>query len=129
MCDGIARYENSCTFQFGDGQKFNAYCPWRIVVDGHIACSDEDHGHWFGLDAPVDVQVVANRHLLREKVIAVEISKGTGDVAIVFENSIRLELFNNSSGYEAWEAFVRRDSAQYNIIAQGGGQILVWSSE
>jgi hypothetical protein len=41
------------------------------------------------------------------------------------EGSTTIELFNNSSGYEAWLAHVNGEKSKQSVVAQGGGQIVV----
>lgn len=39
---------------FGDAHGIVVECPWRLIHDGPIAVSSEDHRQQYGLPAPVD---------------------------------------------------------------------------
>jgi hypothetical protein len=43
-------------FSFSRGARLTVECPWRIIAEGHIAVSSEDHGQQYGLPAPIDLQ-------------------------------------------------------------------------
>jgi hypothetical protein len=124
-CSVVERYENLWRFRFGQAGGLDAYCPWRIVTDGRIAFSDEDEGQQFGLPAPIDGQAKASELLSNRRVVDVRISDVSGDLTISLEGSTTIELFNNSSGYEAWLAHVNGEKSKQSVVAQGGGQIVV----
>src|SRR5689334_9731729 len=50
----VVRREADWTLDFGDGHTISVAAPWRLVTAEGIAFGDEDHGHQFGLPAPVD---------------------------------------------------------------------------
>jgi uncharacterized protein YndB with AHSA1/START domain len=70
------------------------------------------------LPAPVDAEAVAGELLGGREVIAAEIKAESADLVLTFEGKRRLELFNNSSGYEGW-TLKGPDGRQ--VIGQGGG--------
>lgn len=114
----------SWLFQFPPDVQIRATCPWRIVAEGGVAHGHEDDGQLFGLEEPVNgaarsIELLRNRHVQN-----VELAPETGDLNIHFEGQVRLDLFNDSSGYEGWEI----NSNQYWIVGQGGGQIAVFQS-
>lgn len=39
--------------------------------------------------------------------------------------TVRVELFNNSCGYEGWEITVPRESGVLNVIGLGGGELAI----
>ena len=80
-----------------------AECPWRISP------------------APVDAEAIAGELLGGREVIAAEIKPETADLVLTFEGERRLELFNNSSGYEGWTL---NGSDGRRLIAQGGGTVV-----
>ena len=50
----------------------------------------------------------------------------TGDLKVVFEGDTTLELFNNSSGYEGWNAVAYHGTGSNFLIAQGGGTVVLF---
>jgi hypothetical protein len=126
-CDEILRREHDWTFQFGDAGAVVASCPWRILAEGRIAHADEDDGQKFGLPKPVDGVERATTLLSGGRIVSIEVSPVSGDLKVHFERNRTLELFNNSSGYEAWQAVVKQDGKTANMVAQGGGQISMWN--
>jgi hypothetical protein len=77
-----------------------AECPWRISP------------------APVDAEAIAGELLGGREVIAAEVKPQFADLVLTFEGGRRLELFNDSSGYEGW-SLKGPDDGQ--VIGQGGG--------
>jgi hypothetical protein len=127
-CDEISRQEYDWTFKFGDIGTVSASCPWRILAEGGIAHADEDDGQNFGLLKPIDGVERATKLLSGRKIVSVEVSPISGDLKVHFEGDRVLELFNNSSGYEGWQATVTWAGKAFGMVAQGGGQISTWTS-
>jgi len=111
------------SFDFGDSLGIRAECPWRLLERGSITVSGLDHGHQYGLPAPIDAATRATSLLAGLAVRRVQIGKGTADVIIDFEGDLRLEITPFSSGYESWQASVPGGKS---VVAQGGGQLSVW---
>ena len=94
--------------------------PWRIVTDEGIAYGSEDDGQWFGLPQPVNGEARANELLRERAVVSVSVNGVTGDLSLDFDGGSRLDLFNNSSGYEGWVADLPFGGAKRtSIIALG----------
>lgn len=108
---------------FGDSLSIRVDCPWRLIHDGGIAVSSDDHRQQFGLPAPVDSAERATSLLAGLAVQCVEIREGTADLFIDFEQGCRLEIIPFSSGYESWQ--VSTPSGK-SVVAQGGGQLSAW---
>jgi len=53
----------------------------------------------------------------------VELDEQTADLRVVFDGGARLDFFNNSSGYEGWEASVPSEGGELILIALGGGKL------
>ena len=53
------------------------------------------------------------------------IDEATGDLRIAFEGGTRVDIFNNSVGYEGWQ-FTNESGLQ--LIALGGGEIAIWDT-
>jgi hypothetical protein len=108
---------------FGDSLSISVDCPWRLIHDGGIAVSSDDHRQQFGLPAPVDAAERASSLLAGLTIQGVEVREGTADLFIDFERNWRLEIIPFSSGYESWQ--VSTPSGK-NVVAQGGGQLSAW---
>lgn len=108
---------------FGDALRINVVCPWRLIHEGGIAVSSDDHQQKFGLPAPVDAAERATSLLAGVAVQRVEVREGTADLFIYFERDWRLEIIPFSSGYESWQ--VSTPSGK-SVVAQGGGQLSAW---
>lgn len=49
----------------------------------------------------------------------------TGDLRIEFDGNTRIDVFNQSCGYEGWDAYYTAGSARWGVIAMGGGELAV----
>jgi hypothetical protein len=117
----VTRREAGWSFDFGERLYLTASVPWRIVTAAGIAHGDEDDAQWFGLPQPVDGEQRTNALLKGQKVLSVGVDEQTADLRVVFDGGARLDLFNNSSGYEGWQALVPGDGKELTVIALGGG--------
>jgi hypothetical protein len=93
---------------------------WRLISNGRIVATSEDHGQWFGRPSPVDAgsQVLA---LVRGgTVTAAAIAPSTGDLAISFGGRTLIQFVQTSSGYESWRLSVPGSET----ICVGGGEIV-----
>jgi hypothetical protein len=104
----------------------NIGCAWRLVSGKSIVLAGSDHGQKFGLPQPVDVCSEALRLISGTPVESVRIDEITADLSITFSGDMRLDLFNDSSGYEGWTF---TDSSGLMLVAQGGGRIVIWKSK
>jgi hypothetical protein len=111
-------------FTFAESGGIAVQCPWRLIENGHIAVSGDDHGQWFGLPEPVDAAARAKSALVGRVVCRIDIREGTADILLDFDGGHRLEIIPISSGYESWQV-VAPSGDQF--IAQGGGNIVTIS--
>jgi hypothetical protein len=118
-CSSIEIYApHSWRFEFGASFGLNVQCPWRIVTENGIALGSEDDAQQFGLPARIDGAKLAMELLSANSVESLTFSSKTGDVLVEFRNSIRLEIFNNSMGYEGWNCGT---GSGLQVIGMGGG--------
>ena len=110
-------------FSFGDSLGVSVECPWRLIHQGGIAVSGDDHRQQFGLPAPIDAAVRATSLLTGALVRRVEVRDGTADLYFDFDGDWRLEIIPFSSGYESWKVSAPLGKS---IVAQGGGQLSAW---
>jgi hypothetical protein len=90
-------------FALGDSLGINVECPWRLIHQGGIAVSGDDHRQQFGLPAPIDAAESATSLLTGAAVQCVKVREGTADLLIDFNGDRRLEIIPFSSGYESWK--------------------------
>jgi hypothetical protein len=123
----VERHEPDWFFRFAPDIWFVISCPWRIVAGGGIAFADEDHGQLFGLPQPVDGEARSNELLDGARVVDASISTETADVLIQLDTGRRIEVFNNSSGYEGWNVSYPDPSGagKVRLIGLDGGDIAI----
>jgi Family of unknown function (DUF6188) len=112
--------EISWFFHFVDGAGVRTESPWRLISEGRIVLSSEDHGQWYGLPEPIDAEVECHRRVVGSVIRFVEVRNETRDLVVTFESGDRLEIIPLSSGYESWEITA---PGGRGIIAQGGGNL------
>ena len=112
-------YTGNFTFEFTGGRAA-VDCAWRIVRDGHLALAHRDHGQQFGLPAPVDAAREATALLAGRPICAGRIDTVLGDVVLEFEGGVRLDVFNDSSGYEGWNMSGPNGTS---LVAGSGGEV------
>ena len=117
----ITRWEHSWRFLFGNRCWIVVECQWRIICDNRIAVAGRDDGHQFGLPAPVDGQNLGNSLLSGSIVTDFTLDHTTADLTISFQNGCRIDVLNNSMGYEGWQAGVDTELGEGTIIGLGGG--------
>jgi hypothetical protein len=100
-------------------------CLWRLVEDGRIRFTSLDDGQWFGLPAPVDAAAEVNLRLEGASVEAVQLRQGILDLELRFNTGHVLQLFPDSSGYEAWR--VSAGSRLFHAV--GEGELYIWGEE
>jgi hypothetical protein len=109
-------YATDYSFEFED-VTLSVNCLWRIVVEGRLALTSEDHEHQFGLPARVNAYSEAERLLAGPSVTAVCFREETADLTLAFDGGLLLEVLSDSSGYEPWE--IRAPGVLF--VARGGG--------
>ena len=115
------RNEHDWMFEFG-GAHVVAHAPWRLVGPECLLTTSYDHGQWYGLPAPINVEDRANAVLEGLVVSEVSADEVTGDLRVSFSNGMQLEIWNNSSGHEGWLASIEGRS----IVALGSGGFSAW---
>jgi Family of unknown function (DUF6188) len=107
-------------FDFGDGYFLRVASPWRLVKGGAIAVGREDHRQKFGLPEPVDAASAVCDLLKNHVIVDAVAAEGSADLSLDFGAGIRLEVFNNSSGFEGW---ILDAPDGRTLVAQGGGTL------
>lgn len=119
----VERREADWAFDLRDKVGLAVGYHWRLVSADGIALTDEDDGQGFGLPAPVDAETNANDLLAGATVSSATLDRVTADLCLRFSNGLRLDLLNNSSGYEGWQGGFNHDGNAVSIVAMGGGSL------
>jgi hypothetical protein len=118
-CTEVLHYApGSWSFNFQGSLHLNVQCPWRIAGERGILLGGDDDGQKFGLPATVDGAIEAMKLLSATHLEQIVIADATADICLEFNSGLRLELFNNSLGYEGWSCST---SSGIEIIGMGGG--------
>jgi len=115
----LEKKDFSWFFAFGPGVTLTTESPWRLLDQGRIVVSSEDHGHQFGLPAPVDAGLRVLSRAAGRTVEAASVASDSGDLILQFSGHVFLELLQLSSGYESWRLLVNGSES----ICMGGGSI------
>ncbi len=89
-------------FQFANGVILNVHSVWRLLSGRQIEITSEDDGQKFGLTAPIDAAAQVIKLIGGNPVADVCVEAISADLTIVFSVPLRLEVINDSSGFEAW---------------------------
>ena len=92
--------DHSWLFTFGSDLSLATEGPWRLVVDGRVVGSSEDHGQVFGLSEALDASSQLHTHLHDQNVEATSVV--AGDLILRFPADTSLQLLQLSSGFESW---------------------------
>ena len=107
-------------FRFSDADWIRAGCLWRLLIDGAVRRTSNDHGQWFGLSAPVDLPDEVMKPIEGRAVSAIAWDDKTGDLMVTLGSDVCLQLLVDSGGYESWE--MNFDGEHY--LATGGGSVI-----
>ena len=94
-------------FVFSDQSQIVTEAEWRLVGPERIIVGSDDHGHPFGLPAPVDAAERVLLHIGGQRVIGASITSNTGDLSVKFDGNHSLQFLQLSSGYESWRLNIR----------------------
>ena len=106
-----------------DGAGVAVSAPWRIVTEGRIEFASRDDGQWFGLASPLDGEAKAHNLLCEKSITSAKVDRQTADLSLYFDPATRIDVFNHSSGYEAWLATYVIDGKHWSVVAKGGGDL------
>jgi hypothetical protein len=106
-------------FDFDNRDSITTESTWRLVTAAGIKATSEDHGHKFGLPAPLDAIDILKKTISQHIVEQYKLDPITGDLLLSFENKCELQFLNLSSGYESWHIV---HGAQ-EILCMGSGKL------
>ncbi len=113
-------------FIFTNGAGLVVPSLWRIVAEGQITLSRNDHGRQYGLPARIDCIAEVIKRLGQQPVTKITIQPETSDLILGFGNDLRFEVISDSSGYEGWR-FSGADGLQ--IVVSPGGELSYWNEK
>lgn len=119
----VSRRENDWTLAFSGDVDLTVTASWRIVSQGRIAFARDDEGHLFGRASPLEGEAELARLLRNRTLTKATVDRQTADLVLHFGADTRIDVFNDSSGYEAWQARYDIDGQHRLLIAMGGGQV------
>jgi hypothetical protein len=105
----IERLDSYWFITFTDNVILSVECLWRLLEGDKIVVTSEDHGHQFGLPAPVDALACLQTCLASSQVTGVDLREGTNDLRLVFASGHMLEIIPTSRGYEMWHLYHNED--------------------
>jgi hypothetical protein len=115
----VERKDYSWFFSFASDISIATESAWRLIRESHIVTTSEDHGHQFGLPAPVDAAMVVMTNTANCVVEKATLSAFPGDLIIEFSGQTCLHLLQMSAGYESWR--IVANGAE--TICTGGGAL------
>jgi hypothetical protein len=121
----VGRREHDWSFDLSGGIALAISAPWRIVSNGRIAVASEDDGQMFGLASPVDGETEACRLLSGKTITSAMLDRQTADLVLHFDAETRIDVFNDSTGYEGWQATYHIQDERRSLIALGGGEVML----
>lgn len=117
----VEKKDYSWFFSFDDGGSIATESFWRLISTQKVVVTSEDHGHQFGLPAPVDAAEVVKKEVGGKVVDQFILDEQTGDLSLHFGDTT-LQFVTTSAGYEGW----RTRHGSQEIICGGGGGLAVF---
>jgi hypothetical protein len=87
---------------FVNGDSLNIECMWRLLEDGLISSTNNDHGHLFGRESPFNGEAALNEMAAHE-ILSTRCADGTGDLEFKLGQNFTLQVLADSAGYESWQ--------------------------
>ena len=88
----LEKKDYTWVFVFGDGASLATEPPWRLIEQGRIVASSEDHDQRFGLPAPVDAVREVLSRVGSLMVEAASVASDSGDLTVRFAGGTYLQL-------------------------------------
>lgn len=101
---------------FTNGDSLNIECIWRLLEDGYLSLTSNDHDQLFGRDAPFNGEAALNK-LAQHEILSAQCTAQTGDLEIKLGQHFNLQVIADSAGYESWQYKQKNAS---NFVAVGG---------
>jgi hypothetical protein len=119
--ESVQRRDHDWIFLFGHGAAITVGSFWRLLSDRAIQVTSDDDGQQFGLKSPVNAGTALKGSVGEHCVTDVQIDSATSDVTVSFGDGLRLQIVNNSFGYESWSFF----AGDVRVIGRNGDTVVV----
>ena len=106
-------------FEFAGGTLF-ANCLVRVIKDKKLVCTSRDHGHQYGLPAPIHFPDWISEFIKNRTIQNAVVKNKVGDLIIKLDVATKIELVNDFTGYEPWQILLKTGK---EYIAAAGGEI------
>lgn len=103
----------------GENNDKEAEGSWRVISDGWISLTRDDHEKRWGDFEPINA-VEEAIEMLRDARISFSGYSATGDLNVDFEGPHTLQVLNLSSLFEAWNLYGPQGQ---HYVAMGGGKV------
>lgn len=97
---------------------------WRLLAADRMIVSSSDHGHSFGMSAPVDAEESARTETAGLAIAEVRIAEAAPDLLVQFANGWVLQILATSMGYECW---IVRDAGCVCVVIHGNRTAGTWT--
>ncbi|WP_444921923.1 hypothetical protein ACJJID_06150 [Microbulbifer sp. CnH-101-G] len=92
----------SWLIHFANGDSLNIECMWRLIEDGCICSTSDDHDQMFGRDKPFNGEAALNE-MAEHEILSAQCNDLVGDISIKLGEYFVLEVVAISAGYESWQ--------------------------
>lgn len=129
MLRSVEKVDSTWCFRFTSDITIGTEAQWRLMIKERMVITSEDDGQPFGLPEPVDAARIVMAKIGNHTIDSATISTSTGDLMIELSERAQLQLLQLSSGYEAWQIWVRWAKADDSLVSEtetlcmGGGDI------
>lgn len=110
------QFDDVWRIAFTNGDQLEIKCLWRLLEEGFITATSDDHGKDFGWKQIFD-GVDALSALAKHQIMNVSMLPETGDIGIKFDNGTILQIIPVSAAAESWR-FTQEDGV-INIAKSG----------
>jgi len=105
-------------FVFANNLRVQVESFWRLLEKRRIKRTSKDNQQIYGLKTPIDLETEIKATLQNKDLTRIERNLETGDLYLLFENCLTVEIFTDSSGYECWEII----NGENSIYGLGQGE-------
>ena len=116
------RNADSWNFLFANGTSFNVSAFWRLLHGNEISLVSLDNGHKFVYDTPINIADYAKELLKGHSLTKIEVTEGTGDLILTLTNTLYIQVFISSTGYESYDFTIEDE----RYIGMGAGEIAIF---
>ena len=103
---------------FENNLRVQIECFWRLLENRKIKRTSKDNQQLYGHKTPIDLENEIKAALQDKDLDKIERNTDTGDLYLLFENGLTLEIITDSSGYECWEII----NGENSIYGLGQGE-------